>query len=202
MDELQQLMALAGATTFAEAVANMTAVNTQIRAVQSALGTSDAASTFAALSARSAQLSAVEKATGKTGEEAVGVVHAAMLSHTELPKMAARIGELEKVERGSKLAEMFATAEKEKRLTPAIREAVQAQVDAGMTLAAAEAWLKSCVPVPGISATQKNEPATTPVVSNKLKHEGKTFGEMNGRERVELKRSNPELYEAMRSSAA
>jgi hypothetical protein len=158
MDELQQLIALAGANTFAEAVANMSAVNAQLTGAQSALGTRDAASTFAALSSRSTQFAAIERATGCEGDEAVGSVRAALTAKVELEKAQARVKELEKGAEVHALDSAVAKAKAEKRWTPALETEVRAAFAAGdITLKGAEKWLATAPQLPGAAAPK--EPA-------------------------------------------
>lgn len=202
MDELQQLFALMGVTSYAEAVAALTAFNTTLSAEQATLATKGTSATLSALAGRSALLTAVEKATGKTGDEAVGLVRAALTSHTELPKLQERIAELEKGEQTHALAALFAKADEEKRLTPAIKQSVQAAFDAGeITLKGAESWLANSVPVKAFEqrteAPAGNTPGSVPAL-----HNGKKWSELTGVERADLKKTNPDLYAAMRASAA
>lgn len=205
MDELTQLLGMLGVTSFAEATTAIANMNAALEQAQAALGTKGTVATMSALVARSARLSALEKAAGKEGEEADGLLRAALVSHAELPKVQSRVAELEKVEQTSKLAALFADAEKAGKLTPAIKQSVQASFDAGeITLKGAESWLSNLVPVAALANQGANAPkpaAPTASGGAPLMHEGKTYDQLAPLERVALKKSNPELFNAMRASA-
>lgn len=201
MDELNQLLAMLGVPSFAEATTAIANMNAQLDAAQSALGTKGTAATMSALVGRSGRLAALEKACGKEGEEAVGLIRAALTSHAELPKLQERVAELEKGQQAHALSELFAKADSEKKLTPAIKQSVQQAFDAGeITLKGAESWLSNLLPVKALE--QRQEAAPGHAQGSALTHNGKTFKQLTGLERVALKKSDPSLYEAMRSSAA
>jgi hypothetical protein len=204
MDEqLQELLALMGAATFADGVAVVTQLNTLTGVSGVALGTKGAAATLVALDSCRVRLAAIEKAVGSSGDECVGAVRAALTSHAELPKAQARVAELEKSSETHALSALFAKASDEKKLTPAIRESVQAAFDAGdVTLKGAEAWLSKLLPVSALATEPKHEGAPAGNAGATLKHNGKTYAEMSGIERANLKKTNPELFKAMRSPAA
>jgi hypothetical protein len=204
MDELQQLLALMSANSFAEAVAVLTSVNAIIDSESAALGTRGPAATLTALKSRGALLSAIEKATGKTGDDAVGAVRAALTSHEELPKLQKRVADLEKSGQTHALDAAFAKADADKKLSPAIKLSVQAAFDAGdVTLKGAESWLENLLPISALAAKPKQESAPKGAPAGEvLKHNGKTFVEMSGPERADLHKADKDMYEAMRSSAA
>lgn len=202
MNETQQLLALMGVTSEAEGIAAMQGVNAIVDAEMAALGTTGIGETLRALASRSGRLSSLEKAAGKAGDEADGLIRAALLSHAEMPTLRARVAELEKAQRDSELAEAMLSAEREHKLTPAYKAAVQLAYDSGdVTLAGAKAMLAALTPIAAFAPKQESAPTNAPGEAN-LTHNGKRWSEMTGVERASLKKSDPSLYEAMRKSAA
>lgn len=202
MDELNQLLAMLGVSSFAEATTAIANMNAQLESAQSALGVKGTAATMSKLVSRSVHLSALEKACGKEGDEAVGVIRAALTSHAEMPKLQSRIAELEKGQQAHALSELFAAADSEKKLTPAIKQSVKQAFDAGeITLKGAETWLANLLPVKALEQRQEAAPSVAQSAAV-LTHNNKTFKQMTGPERVALKKADPSLYEAMRKSAA
>lgn len=205
MDELQQLLALMSAGSYAEGVATLTAINTTITSAQAALGTRDAAATLSALSTRHATLAAIEKAVGCNGDEAVGAIRAALSAQAALPAAQEELAKLKKDGESATLEVAIRKATDEKRCSPAIADEVRAAMKSGeVTLKGAERWVANLPKLPGLSAATKQEAAPAPgsnTQAEPVKHDGKTYAEMNGTERVALKKSDPEKFNAMRASA-
>lgn len=158
---------------------------------------------MADLQAATLRLKALETAAGVVGDECVGVLRAALTSHTDaLPKAQKRIADLEKLGQSHELASLFAQAEKDKKLTPAIRDNVQAAFDAGhVTLEGAKSWLANLLPVAALAAAPKAAaPSTSPELSADQKELADAFAKMSGGERAALKKSDPERYAAMRAA--
>lgn len=213
MNELEQLLAMLGVKTFAEAAASITNFNAFLEAACTAAGTKDTAAALAAVQARASFGAALQTACGgKTGDEAIGLVRAALASHAELPKAQARVVELEgqvaenaKKEEQHTLEALITTAKAAKKCTPAMEKSVREAFEKKeVTLAGAKAWLENAPAVPALVDNKTEAPPPAAGAANSgepLKHNGKTWAEMTGPERVALKRSQPDLYTAMRKAA-
>lgn len=143
-------------------------------------------------------LARIEAATTKSGDEAHGVVLAAMASHGELPKLQARIAELEKGAESSALDALIAKAKEERKLTPALEKTVRDQFSGGdITLKGAEAFLGSLTPIAALNARSAAAPASSGTSAPAPVWSGKTYAELRPAQRAQLKREDPELYAAM-----
>lgn len=150
-------------------------------------------------SARLAVLQRIEARAGKTGDEAHGTIMAAMDALVELPKAQARIAELEAANEAHALDALMLKAKEDKKLTPAIEASVrEAYAAKQVTLKGAEAWLANLTAVPALMNASK-APAQSPVGPD-AKWNGKAYADLKPAERAELKREQPELYEAMKAS--
>lgn len=202
--ELEQLLALLGADTYAQAAAAITNFNAFLDTAKQATGKSGTGDALAELQARAARAPfalAVEKATGKTGDEAIGLIHAALQSHAELPKAQARVTELEQKTQESDLNALFAKAKEEKKWTPAIEAKVREAFSAKeITLKGAESWLTNLPAIPALQNRAEAPPdgSAAPAAAAALKWNGKTWDELSGPERAAMRRENPQHYAAMR----
>jgi ATP-dependent Clp endopeptidase proteolytic subunit ClpP len=144
-------------------------------------------------------LTRIEAKTGKQGDEAQGLLLAALASHEQLPALQARVAELEAAGETNALEALITKAKADKKCTPAMAESVRASFAAKeITLKGAEAWLANS---PVIAALNAKEEQTPPAHQGDLKHDGRSWDELKPAQRADLKRTNPELYEAMRASA-
>lgn len=151
--------------------------------------------------ARLALLTRFEALTGKTGDEALGVMQAMAASHAELPKANARITELEKSTQDGALDALITQGKAEAKITPALEASIRAQVTAGdMTLKGAQAMVATLAPVPALGKKDA-PPSTSEGPTGDLKHNGKSYDQLTFAERAELSKSNPDLYSAMRKSS-
>jgi len=201
MNELEQLLALLGVQTFAQAAASISAFSTFLDAAKQSTGKDKADEALTELQARAARAPfaiSIEKATGKSGDEAVGLIHAALASHAELPRAQARVAELEQQTQAHALDALFAKAKDEKRWTKAIEDSVRAAFTAKeVTLKGAEAWLANLTPVAALKQRQEAAPNQAGPASA-LKWNEKSWDELKPSARAQLKRENPDLYAAMR----
>lgn len=184
-----------------------------------ALGTTDA--TVAVN--RIHQLIRIENATGKTGDEAQGILLAFKASHEKLPGVEAklvdaqaRIDQLEGAAEAQQLDAAIAQANAEKKLTPALEKDIRDQVASGdLTIKGAQFALKALQP---IAALQQKQPAGPQGAAKPGEQpaaalsgegvnaagvptfNGKTFAEMSGPERVELHRADGALFARMQAT--
>jgi ATP-dependent Clp protease protease subunit len=170
-------------------------MNQELLAILAALGVQ----TVAEANARISILTKIEKATGKTGDEAHGVVLAVTQDAAEVTGLRVKAAELQKLVDGNELDKCIAQAKADKKLTPDDETVLRAQVAAGeVTIKGAKALLDRKSPHPVLAASAQNKPA--PVVASgseisaETKVDGKAFAELNGRERAALRKSDPELY--------
>jgi ATP-dependent protease ClpP protease subunit len=151
-----------------------------------------------------ASVTKLEALTGKTGEEAHGVVLAWKGSHEELPKVSASLEQMRAEKTEGDLVASLEKAKTESRHTPAREAAVRKliedkEVSAKGALAMIDAW--------GVIAAIANsrdgaQPAPAPTASGNAeatKHNGKTFAEMSPSERAELKKADKALHDQMRA---
>jgi hypothetical protein len=205
MDEMQQLLALCGATTFAEGVTVLTALNTHIESARAALGTRGTSDTLMALVSRHSRLAALEKAAGKDGDEADGLFRAALVSHTELPKAHAELAQLRKDGQVAELDKAITKAKADSKLTKASEDQLRkAFADGDITLKGALAQLEHMPVIPALAAAkdgrQPAAPDAVPDVEAKLWN-GKKWAELTGPERVQLLQQDKALYTAMRDAS-
>lgn len=159
-------------------------------------------------------LDRIEKAVGKSGDEAHGVVLAALSAQSalasvqaDLDKAQARIAELEQGQEAAALEQAIAQAKQESKCTPAIESSVRDAFAAKqVTLKGAQAWLSALPTISALAAAKEQKPkleaapgSAAPAVA--LKHNGKSYAEMKPSERAALKKENPELFAAMRSAS-
>lgn len=207
MDEqLAQLLAMLGVSSVAEASAAITRFNTFMSDAKAITGKSTPVDILDATRASLSLAKAIETATNKTGDDAVGLVRAALQSHAELPKAQARVEELESTVKSHELESIIAKAKAEKKCTPSMEANVREAFAAGdVTLAGARSWLENAVP---ISALQPKAEAATASASAEqtqsaasLTWNGKSWDELKPAQRAELKRTDPELFAQMRQAA-
>lgn len=206
MDEqLQQLLAILGVANAADGIAAINRFTGFLNSAKTASGKSDVSETLNAALASLSFAKAVETATGKMGDEAVGLIRAAMASHAALPQAQARVAELEARNEANELETLITKAKNEKRCTPHIEASVRTAFTAKeITLAGAKAWLENS---PVIPALEQRDPAPPTQAGGKevppphLEWNGKTYSQLKGAEKAALKRENPELFEAMRASS-
>jgi ATP-dependent Clp protease protease subunit len=148
-------------------------------------------------------LARIEAKTGKAGDEAQGLVLAALASHAELPKLQARIAELEENTESQALESLILKAKEDKKCTPAMAESVRASFKAKeITLKGAEAWLSNSPTVAALQTKQETPAApSTTVTASGDTWNGKGWDDLTPVLRAQLKRENPELYKAMRRPA-
>jgi ATP-dependent protease ClpP protease subunit len=156
-----------------------------------------------ALALAKAQLSKLEALTGKTGDEAVGVAYAWKQSHEELPAVSTELARLKEERLAVELDTAIATAKAESRHTPAREDKVRKLLaDKDVSIVGATSMVAEWGVVKALAAAKDgaesagNSTATT----SQLKHAGKTFAEMSGKERAALKREDPAAYAAMRDA--
>lgn len=205
MNELEQLLALLGAPSFAAAVASVTNFNEFLAAAQKLTDKEKPAEALAELQARAARapfVAAVEKATGKQGDEAIGLIVAALASHAELPKAREQLLALQKTTDAQAFESLIAKAKGENKLTKASEDAYRAKFAGGeISLSVVEFVLANLTPIPALERREEAPPAPHTPNAADLKHDGKTWDELQPRERAALKRENPEHYAAMRRAA-
>jgi ATP-dependent Clp protease protease subunit len=151
-------------------------------------------------------LARIEAVFNKTGDDLHGSLLAMRESHEQLPGVRAQleaanaqIAELNASAEAHSLEALITKAKADKKCTPAMAESVRASFAAKeITLKGAEAWLANS---PVIAALNAKEEQTPPAHQGDLKHDGKSWNELKPAQRADLKRTNPELYEAMRASA-
>ena len=151
------------------------------------------------LSARLGLLGKCEQLTGKSGDEALGVLQAWKQSHDELATAQASLAQLQASDAAGKLDAAIAQAKADKRWTPAREEKMRKlladkEVSQAGALALCAEWGK--IAEPGTAAAQVVRSA-----DGELKHNGKTYAEMLPMERHNLKRDNRELYDLMQADA-
>lgn len=193
----------------------------QLATLLAALGASDVNAAIA----RHQQLARIEHATGKSGDEAQGVLLAFKASHEKLPgveaelvKAQSRIDELEGAAESQQLDTAIAQANAEKKLTPALEKDIRDQVASGdLTIKGAQFALKNLQPIAALQAKQPAGPTgsaakqgeqNTAVVgagegqnaAGVATFNGKTFAEMSGPERVELHKADAGLFARMQAS--
>lgn len=150
--------------------------------------------------ARITILTKIEKATGKTGDEAHGVVLAVIKDAAEVAQLRVDKVELQKQVDGNELDKVIAQAKADKKITPDDETVIRAQVAEGeVTIKGAKALLDRKAPHPVLAATPKVPPATPSeaTVTAETTHNGKTFAQMTGPERAALKREDAALYAAL-----
>lgn len=203
--DLDQILALLGVANAAEGVALITNLNAALGRVKAATGKSDALEALAELQARADRAPfalAVEKACGKQGDEALGLVHAALASHAALPAAQARVAELEKTTDQQAFDTLVAKAKAENKLTPAQETAAREAYGKGeLMLKSAEFFFANLATV----AALRDPPAPpAPTQEGDLPaaatFDGKTYAEMSAPERAALAQSNPDLFKQMRAS--
>jgi len=206
MDELQQLHASLGVASTAEALAAINRFNAFLNNAKVATGKTGTPEVFEALNSAITFAKSIEAATQKSGDDAVGLVRAAMSSHAALPAVQAKVAELEAEIETHELDSAIAKAKADKKWTPALEAKVREEFTAkNVTLAGAKSWLENATVVPGTNSNPSPAPANAAAGAasgEPIKHNGKTFAELSGTERVALKKSSPELYADMRKQAA
>lgn len=205
-EQLNQLYALLGVATFAAASAAITNFNAFLTDAKTLTDESNTDKALASCKDACSFRGRIEKATAKAGDEAHGLVLAALESHKELPGLRAQVAELQAKTTQQELDTMLAKAIDEKKLTPAQEQNYRDQVASGdLSLKGCKSVLDSLHPIPALQNVQP--PAASPDTgavqsSNEpLKHNGKTFNDMTGTERAALKKSDPDTYNAMRTQA-
>lgn len=159
-------------------------------------------SSIAEASAQIALAKGVQSATGKSGDDATGLIRAAMQSHTELPKAQARIKELEQKTEEHELDRLFAKAKEEKRLTPAIEKSVRDAFAASeVTLKGAEVWLSNSPVIAALSTPTASAQPPATNASGALTYNGKTYAEMKPTEKAALAKEDNALFEQMRAAS-
>lgn len=205
MDEqLQQLLAALGVQTFAEGLVAISNGDRLFAALKKESGKDSVAEAVTELCARAARApfaSAVEKATGKQGDEAIGLIVAALASHAALPEAREQLANLQKTTDTQSFESLVTKAKAENKLTKAQEDAYRASFAAGeLTLKQVEFVFANLTVIAALESKDHAAPSgITP--SADLKHNGKTFAEMKPRERADLKAEHPDLYEAMRKGA-
>lgn len=202
MNELEQLLAMLGVATFAEATASIANFNAFLGDAKVSTGKASADAALTVVKERVALLSSVETATGVTGDAVVGVVRAWKDSAGLVAGLQAKIADFEKAGEGHAFDKLVTAAKDARRGTPAQHASVRASFDAKeITLKGAEAWLANLTTLPG---SEQREVAAPPSVDPNAKggdapkFNGKTYAEMTPTERVALKRADPALFKAMR----
>lgn len=144
-----------------------------------------------------------EAATGKGGDEAVGVMRAAMTSHAELPKLRERCTQLEAASETHELDKLITKAKEANKLTPALEASVRDSfAKKEVTLKGVESWLENTPVVAALAAAPKAPaPPSAPESIAALTHNGKTWAQLTGSERVDLLAHDKALYTAMRDAA-
>lgn len=158
----------------------------------------------AKFTSQSALLSSLEKATGKTGDEALGVALAWQGDAKKLPEAQAKIAELEKAQAAGELDKAIAQAKADKKLTPAEEKTYREQVDSGaMSVTTVKAILATKAPIPALANAKEEQGGASPntETDGSLKYQGKSWSELKPAQRAQLKKEDPETYAAMRKDA-
>lgn len=149
---------------------------------------------------RIAILTKIEKATGKSGDEAHGIVLAVIKDAAEVTGLRTANAELQKLVDGNELDKAVAEARDAKKITPDDENELRAQVAAGeVTIKGAKALLARKSPHPVLAAAPKPAPVVDTDAAD-LKWNGKTYAELKPMERHNLKKENPALFASMRSA--
>lgn len=152
--------------------------------------------------ARQAVLGRIETLTGKSGDEAIGVLMAWKASHEQLPQLQAQQAELSKAAEAADLEKAIGDAKQAHKLAPGEEATLRQLVTSGeLSTKAAKAMLATKVAIPQLAKSTPGASAIPDVVSDvSLKHEGKSYAELKPAQRAALKKSNPDLYEAMKKN--
>lgn len=165
-----------------------------------ALGAKSEDEAIAAIEARAARLNLlaqIESKVGKSGEEALGVIVAALAAAAELPAAQAQLGEYQKAESERKRADAIAAAKAEGRLTPAMLDTF---VPALASLSD-EAFSAALAALPKtLSPSSAREPSAPSAPAAALP-DGRTYDDLKPAERAELKRTDAALFETLRAAS-
>jgi phage I-like protein len=206
-EQLNQLYALLGVSTFAAATTAINGFNAFFGEAKALTGESSTDKVLASAKDACAFRGRIEKATNKAGDEAHGVVLAALESHKELPGLRAQVAELQAKTTQQELDTMLAKAIDDKKLTPAQEQNYRDQVASGdLTLKGCKSVLDSLHPIPALQnvappATSQDAGSVQGAADEPMKHNGKTWSDMAPSERAALKRSDLATYNAMRIQA-
>jgi phage I-like protein len=205
-EQLNQLYALLGVSSFAAATAAINGFNGFLTEAEKQTG-KRSADALASCTDALAFRGRIEKATNKAGDEAHGLVLAALESHKELPGLRAQVAELQAKTTQQELDTMLAKAIDDKKLTPAQEQNYRDQVASGdLTLKGCKSVLDSLHPIPALQnvappATSQDAGSVQGAADEPMKHNGKTWSDMAPSERAALKRSDLATYNAMRIQA-
>lgn len=143
-----------------------------------------------------------ENLTGKTGEEALGVVNAWKSSHEALPGVNAKLATLEKTADEAKLDGAFDVARKANKVTPTMEEKFRSQVASGeMSVACCISTLQNLEPVRAMATAVKQPSGGDGNPSGGLTYKGKTWDQMEPIEKHNLWAEDEDLYNTMRDAA-
>lgn len=156
------------------------------------------------LKTRGATLDKIEAATGKTGEECVGVVLAFQASHEKLPGVEKELAETRKTSAQAELDNLLEQGRKERKLTKAEADKLREQVEGGtVSLDAAKGFVAVMSPkrelaegAAIIASQERSDKGQT--VPGALAWDGKTYENLTYSERAELADSDPHLHRAMK----
>jgi ATP-dependent protease ClpP protease subunit len=169
--------------------------NNQDKALLQLLGVGTAAEAVA----RQGMLGRIETITGKSGEEAIGVLMAWKGSHDQVATLQAKVAELTKATEAAELDKEIADAKAANKLTPAMEATLRSNVATGeLTLKGAKAQLATMATNVAMANGSDGKPPAPSGGAGELKHNGKTYAELKPQQRADLKKANPELYEAMK----
>lgn len=161
--------------------------------------------------AHGAQLSALLALTGKDAEESVGVVLAWKSDSAKLPakdtELADANAKILKLEQKAELDTAITLAKAANKLTPAEEKSLRDMFEAGdITLKGIKSNLEAKAAHPALenAREQKTAPEAkegTTTTTAALTHDGKTWAQLTGPQKVALKKSDIEHYNAMRTQA-
>lgn len=182
--------------------------------ILAALCLSDTADESAAVAAvkrlreRDGLCTKLEAATGKQGDEALGVTRAWKESHDKLAAVEKDLAETRARAERTELDAIIKQGRDEKKLTKAEADKLESQVKAhwaakaegkepegdAMSLAAAKSFVAAMSPKAHLSGdTAGSSPAPAA-----LEWKGKRYADLKPAQRAQCKREEPELYEAMK----
>jgi phage I-like protein len=212
-EQLNQIFNLLGVATFSAATTAINSFNAFVTEAKSLTDESGTDKILASCKDACAFRTRVEKATAKSGDDAHGVILAALHSHQELPALRTKVAELEAKTTQQELDTLMAKARDAKKVTPAMEQGLREQVASGdITLKGCKAMIEGMHPISALK--QKDPPAAAPSDAGgtggtgstaeqgvKATWKGKTYDELAPLARAELKKADPDLFQLMRADS-
>lgn len=151
-----------------------------------------------AIKTRSDLLASFESETGKSGEEALGVIRAWKASHAELPAVQADLTKFRAEADKAAIDALINKGREDKKLTKAEADKLRAQVSSNeISLAAARAFIEVMAPKNFLSGEEDPAPQVRAVRAG-LNWNGKMYEELSTAERLALANADENLFQQMR----